>query len=533
MSKGIKRMYLMLLAIAGLLILAAVVGGSGKHNEANILHLKPDNIVQVGEYAKEYYFDVGSKSLGGQGIAFYTNHQNVTVYCNSARFYELKQTNSPWGHTTGSVWNFIHLPYETTEVHIVLEQVYESYAMDDFSILAGNDREIYCSLLKDSAFAMACSIIIVVIGAALMIIWMIVRNKTTAVSNVFYLGILAILFGLWSFNETVGATIIFKDRVACSFAAFILLKMLAPTFILFAREFASTPHGPVWEVFSRFIVVEAVVTVSMHMVGIIDLKETVWTTHIILIFSLLYTIGIVVIAFCKKKITEHVKVYIFAGIVVVVAVIAVFVNYYTGGNGADIAGRIGFFIFALLASSQTAIQALKMMEKGKYAAIYEELAITDSLTGLYNRNAYQIDTKKIEELTGFMILTFDLNDLKICNDTKGHTQGDQYIITAAKMIERLLTPYGRCYRIGGDEFCSIVRNGATCPVDDLLLKLEMEQVKYNANLDPDGYPIRIAAGYAMYDPESDADIEEMRSRADTNMYQNKKQIKEAYQESLV
>ena len=55
----------------------------------------------------------------------------------------------------------------------------------------------------------------------------------------------------------------------------------------------------------------------------------------------------------------------------------------------------------------------------------------------------------------------------------------------------------------------------------------MEQIKYNAGLTPDGYPIRIAAGYAMYDAELDADIEEMRSRADTNMYRNKKQIKEA------
>lgn len=533
MSKGIKRMYLILLAIAGLLILSAVIGGSGKRDEVNILLLKPDKVVQAGEYAREYYFDVGSKSLEGQEIAFYTNHQNVTVYCNSARLYELRQADSPWGHTTGSVWNFMHLPYETTEVRIVLEQVYESYAMNDFSILAGNDKEIYCSLLKDSAFAMACSIIIVVIGVALMLIWLIVRKRTSAVSNVFYLGILSMLFGLWSFNETFGAAIIFKDRVACSFAAFILLKMLAPTFILFVREFTDTPHGPVWEVFSRFIVVEAVVTISMHMVGIMDLKETVWTTHIILIFSMLYTIGIIIAALHKKKITDHVNLYVFAGIVVVAAVVAAFVTYYTGWNGDDIVGRIGFFIFALLASSQTARQALKMMEKGKYAAIYEELAITDSLTGLYNRNAYQIDIKKIEELTGFMILTFDLNDLKMCNDTKGHTQGDQYIITAAKMIERLLTPYGRCYRIGGDEFCSIVRNGATCPVDELLLKLETEQVKYNANLNSDGYPIHIAAGYAMYDAELDADIEGMRSRADTNMYQNKKQIKEAYQEALV
>lgn len=532
MSKGIKRMYLLLLAIAGGLILAAFIGSSGKRTEPNILNLRPDRVVQDGDYTKSYYFDVGTKSLGGQGIAFFTNHQNVTLYCNDARFYERLQKDSPWGHTTGSVWNFVHLPYEAKEVRIVLEQAYESYEMDALYLLAGNDRDIYISLLKDSAFSMACSVIILAIGVALFIVWMVVRKRTTAVSNVFYLAILSVLFGLWSFNETVGATILFKNRVACSFAAFVLLKLLAPTLVLFAREFTGASKGMVWEIFSRFMVVEAIVTVSMHMVGIMDLKETVISTHIILIVSMLYTIGIVVMAFYKRQITEHVKVYILAGIVVVSAAVAVFINYYMDGSHMDIAGRLGFFIFALLASSQTALHALKMMEKGKYAAIYEEMAITDSLTGLYNRNAYQIDTGKMEELNGFMILTFDLNDLKICNDTKGHVQGDHYIVTAAKMIERLLAPYGRCYRIGGDEFCSIVRNGATCPVEDLLLKLEMDQIKYNAGLTSDGYPIRIAAGYALYDPEVDADIEDMRSRADTNMYRNKKQLKEAEQEAF-
>ena len=532
MSKGIKRMYLMLFIITGILILAAFIGGNKKHTEMNVLNLRPDRVVQETEHSKSYYFDVGSKSLGGLGIAFFTNHQNVTLYCNEARFYERLKTDSPWGHTTGSVWNFVHLPYEATEVRIVLEQVYDSYEMNDFYLLAGNDREIYISLLKSSAFAMACSVIIGVIGVALFIVWLVVRKRTAAVANVFYLAILSVLFGLWSFNETMGATILFKDRVACSFMAFVLLKMMAPTFILFAREFSGEEQGLVWEVASRFMVVEAVVTISMHMVGIMDLKESVLSTHIILVFSMAYTIEIIAKALYKRKITEHVKVYVFAGIVVVIAVAAVFYDYYRGDNQMDIAGRIGFFIFALLASSQTALHALKMVEKGKYAAIYEELAITDSLTGLYNRNAYQIDTKKIEELTGFLILTFDLNDLKICNDTKGHTEGDHYIVTAAKMIERLLAPYGRCYRIGGDEFCSIVRNGATCPVEDLLLKLEMEQIKYNAGLTPNGYPIRIAAGYAMYDAELDENIEDMRDRADTNMYRNKRQIKEAEQDSF-
>ena len=121
MSNGIKRIYLALLTIAGILIIAAGISRNGTGSKPNLLHLKPDSVFEEGTGIKNYSFDVESKRLGGQGIAFFTNHQNVTVYCNNARFYELKNSNSLWGRTTGSVWHFVHLPYQTKEVHIRLE----------------------------------------------------------------------------------------------------------------------------------------------------------------------------------------------------------------------------------------------------------------------------------------------------------------------------------------------------------------------------------------------------------------------------
>lgn len=526
MLSGIKRLYIIVVNVALFLMIAAFVGENSGNSTVDLLYLEPDEIVEESEYITDYHFHTHERELDGQGIAFYTNHQNVTVYCGSARVYEIKKADSIWGHTTGSVWNFVHIPYGTKDVRIRLEQVYESYDMDSISVYAGNDRELYRSILENSIFPMACSAIIILIGMALVAVWIIVKRRTESANNVFYLGVLALVFGLWTFNETNGAAILFDSRVACSFAAFILLKVLSPTFALFAREYAGEKRRTVWTILSRLIVVDAVITISMQMLDIMDLKETVVTTHILLIACFLYSFVIVGRAVYTKKLGGHIKLHVLAGVIVAVAVTAVFIHYFAGDNGSATVGHIGFLIFAMLAASDSANTALKMMEKGKYAAIYEELAITDALTGLYNRNAYQIDTRKIVDLTGFMIFTFDLNDLKDCNDTMGHAQGDCYIVTAAKMIEQLLAPYGRCYRIGGDEFCAIVRNGSTCPAEELLLQLEMEQVRYNANLSEERYPIRIAAGYALYDTGMDDDIEEMRERSDILMYRNKRKIKE-------
>lgn len=525
MRKGIKGLYLLMVNVALVLIVAAFVGKNAGNNTPNIFNIEPDKIQKESEAVTAYIYDIRGEDVAGQGIAFFTTHQNVVVYCDRSRIYELQSADSIWGHTPGNQWNFVHIPYGTATVKIVLEKVYPSVEMQGFSVYAGNDRELYSTVLEGSIMPMVSSAVICLIGIVLIIIWYFAQKRTDATNNVFYLGVLAVVFGLWAFNETDGSKILFDNRVACSFAAFILLKAMAPTFVVFVREYTKEKKGPFWDVFSRLIIVDAFITVSMHMVGIFDLKETVFTTHIILVVCISYAFALVIKAVRQKSVHANPKLLTLAGVIVVIAVTAGFANYFSAREDVATVSHVGFLLFALLVAGQSANDALRMMEKGKYAAIYEELAITDTLTGLYNRNAYQIDSKKIVDLTGFMILTFDLNDLKDCNDTKGHAQGDKYIVMAAGMIEQLLAPYGRCYRIGGDEFCAIVRNGASCPVENLLLKLEMEQIRYNANLAEDGYPIRIAAGYALYDEQLDEDIEEMRSRSDILMYRNKKRIK--------
>ena len=57
-----------------------------------------------------------------------------------------------------------------------------------------------------------------------------------------------------------------------------------------------------------------------------------------------------------------------------------------------------------------------------------------------------------------MIIVFDLNDLKKCNDKNGHMVGDEYIVASSKIIKKTFMEYGRVYRIGGDEFCVLMPN---------------------------------------------------------------------------
>jgi diguanylate cyclase (GGDEF)-like protein len=166
---------------------------------------------------------------------------------------------------------------------------------------------------------------------------------------------------------------------------------------------------------------------------------------------------------------------------------------------------------------------MKDIDAGKKAAIYHELAVTDLLTGCYNRNAYRNDTSEWTDLQRVLLVTCDLNNLKLCNDTLGHTYGDKYITDSAAMLKKIFSECGKVYRIGGDEFCIIIPNSHKCNISVLLAALEEEELIYNVASEV--ITIQIAYGYAEFDEKTDSNIEDIRIRADERMYQHKRDLK--------
>ena len=81
---------------------------------------------------------------------------------------------------------------------------------------------------------------------------------------------------------------------------------------------------------------------------------------------------------------------------------------------------------------------------------------TDELTNCYNRRAYEEDINKMNPEDAFVYISIDVNGLKTVNDTLGHAAGDELIQGAASCMKQCFGSYGKVYRIGGDEFVSII-----------------------------------------------------------------------------
>lgn len=99
----------------------------------------------------------------------------------------------------------------------------------------------------------------------------------------------------------------------------------------------------------------------------------------------------------------------------------------------------------------------KMQDLEKIRTLYQN----DALTGILNRRGF--DKKmherfKIVESEGkhIGIASIDMDNLKVINDTYGHSEGDKALVFVAKALSSVMKEGDFCARVGGDEFAAVI-----------------------------------------------------------------------------
>ena len=159
-----------------------------------------------------------------------------------------------------------------------------------------------------------------------------------------------------------------------------------------------------------------------------------------------------------------------------------------------------------------------LAKKDSYEKALRSVAETDALTNLPNRYFFeQYMLKTEEEDVSVALFLFDVNYLKVTNDKDGHLAGDALLQRTAKCLSTCFEKFGecKCFRIGGDEFATIVKNCSREDIDEALALLYEEQEKNGVNL---------SVGYVYTDSAKSSSMWELFNEADRRMYENKKEI---------
>lgn len=189
--------------------------------------------------------------------------------------------------------------------------------------------------------------------------------------------------------------------------------------------------------------------------------------------------------------------------------------YITTAPIRDVEGRI-----------TGAIETLQDMTERK--EIEEEvrlLAVTDHLTGLYNRRGFIALAEQQLKLSArsrkAMLLYFaDLDGMKQINDTWGHDEGDRALIDTAAILRETFRASDILARIGGDEFAVLSIDATDIAPQSLVERLEINLHEFNCHKEHP-YCLSMSIGVVSYDPAHPYSLDDLISRADEEMYTRK------------
>jgi diguanylate cyclase (GGDEF)-like protein len=169
----------------------------------------------------------------------------------------------------------------------------------------------------------------------------------------------------------------------------------------------------------------------------------------------------------------------------------------------------------------TAIEKVRLFEE------VQRLAITDSLTGLYNRRhffelagrEYQRARRYKRPLTAVML---DLDHFKNVNDTHGHATGDQVLESLAMICKNELREIDILGRYGGEEFCVLLPESNLLDARKVATRLCQRIQETTFETDRTSVKITISLGIAELDSTC-KDLDELLNRADVALYTAKQQ----------
>jgi diguanylate cyclase (GGDEF)-like protein len=132
---------------------------------------------------------------------------------------------------------------------------------------------------------------------------------------------------------------------------------------------------------------------------------------------------------------------------------------------------------------------LAAMVEREFAAV--ELATIDDLTGLSNRRGFEMlarlalaDVRRHKRAV--TLLFIDLDRFKQINDTHGHAEGDRALVEMSRCLLTSFRDSDIVARIGGDEFCVLLREAGEGELKAPLERLERTVAERNAAPGPPG-----------------------------------------------
>lgn len=465
-------------------------------------------------------------------LAFETDHQTLTVMVGDELLYD-RTPDNPWylGREIGRVWNFIGISHHMSGQDIVLDiDNYAGMRIYSATAMLGSSRSIYRNLLMDVMPLIIYVAISSFLGFILFLLAFGIGQggmKSTS-RGVASLSFALIFLSVLMASNSYIAQFVNMNLALAYLIAQIFYLVLPILFMQYLRDKISRGQS-ILDLLSFFQLFFLTLILFLHFHGIKLIVEQQGQIRILLLFYLLTTAVLSIDSLRRHKIEAIRPIPLIAVLFVDLVVIVLVIAYNLGRRNFD----LFFFVWVIETSFLSMLtydmikRTMKVFISAAEARGLKKIAYQDSLTGLFNRSAFDRDIAEVnlhmDDYHKLGALALDLNNLKQTNDHYGHFEGDFLIVSVARLIDDCFSKHGRAYRFGGDEFIVLLNDKAVAEIDNLLETFTEMIDKYNAKHE---LPIKISWGFAgmtvQEDIPSDVLIQRILKTADERMYLAKK-----------
>ncbi len=467
-----------------------------------------------------------NSNMRGRAIGFRSYDSYVTADLDGETIYaydlnpHIGKSPGTWTHLIGIPWN---APAGAT-LTIRIKTVYPGKYQQNYDFMYGDRNELIFNYLYADFPAMIANILCVMFGLVLLIVTFAGLSRHVFWKEYLYLGLVSIGFALYNSCSMFYSQFIMRNGIEQYYMTYFELYLLTVLVMLYLEQIIPRFHVavPFWLVTGI-----AALNTLLHFTSTLTYTETIKLLTGAIGLLALYTLVLIFLRLKRMSVARKVSLGILLGSVMIN--IVYFIFGHTTGNQAWIM-QVGIMAYLLISIVYGMRRLMNEMYKLGQVEYLEEIAYIDPLTGLQNRFAAMQELQRISfEKMG--VISFDMNDLKFYNDSYGHSQGDDMLRTAADIL-RTICGEEHIYRIGGDEFLAFYEGKSLSDLEDICDKVHDRCAVFAARASHHGTaaggpPFSIACGPAVYTQE-DTTRMDVTTRADKNMYLDKKRIKEAF-----
>ena len=334
--------------------------------------------------------------------------------------------------------------------------------------------------------------------------------------------------GLWIVGGSMSTQLIVHNQLILLVVG-VLAMYLLPYFL--TRFVITMYHIPESKILGQIVLIFpfAFVVISiLQLLGLTSYYEFLTPTAIVLFVYLITLVGYSIKAYRNGNVA--IKQFLIAIAFLLLSVlgelILLLLPFNTLLNALVL--NLGILTFGAVLLQQVLVSVMEYVERKGKEEYLLSLVHTDDLTGLANRRAFEErmgQLRKVNREHVFVgIIVFDVNNLKIINDLKGHAAGDLLLQDVAALLKKWGGAISAVYRTGGDEFALICEPCNTEYYENLKTKIATDSAT-QINV---ATKLSLAYGEAFYGKNSAyATIDEAFAAADAGMYRHKIKMKQS------